>query len=171
MANVVQAQCVTPPTCAQLGYTKTASECSGHTFLKCPFDMSVGYCDLGTSSTPVPDPAPTYNVGDSYVFNGAIIGRVIKVEESSYVVASVPTSKGSNTYSDYCAQLNGTQWTTPSESEIMKIYTIYEIELGYPRQIECPGKEGYYTYSSSGSCASKNDFYILMRSCTAKFLK
>ncbi len=53
LANAVQAQCVTPPTCSELGYTKTASECSGHTFLKCPFDTSVGYCDLGTSSTPV----------------------------------------------------------------------------------------------------------------------
>ena len=51
LANAVQAQCVTPPTCSELGYTKTASECSGHTFLKCPFDMSVGYCDLGTSSS------------------------------------------------------------------------------------------------------------------------
>lgn len=44
------AQCVTPPTCSELGYTKTASECSGHTFLKCPFNTAVGYCDLGTSS-------------------------------------------------------------------------------------------------------------------------
>ena len=64
LANVVQAQCVTPPTCAQLGYTKTASECSGHTFLKCPFDMSVGYCDLGTSSTPVVNVCGTPEVGD-----------------------------------------------------------------------------------------------------------
>ena len=64
LANVVQAQCVTPPTCAQLGYTKTASECSGHTFLKCPFDTSVGYCDLGTSSTPVVNVCGTPEVGD-----------------------------------------------------------------------------------------------------------
>lgn len=46
----VSAQCVTPPTCSELGYTKSAADCEGHTFLKCPFNQTVGYCDLGTSS-------------------------------------------------------------------------------------------------------------------------
>ena len=42
--------CITPPTCASLGYTMTAAQCSGHKFLKCPFNLSIGYCDLGSGT-------------------------------------------------------------------------------------------------------------------------
>ena len=37
-------QCVQAPSCAELGYTKSASECSGKTALYCPFDKTKAYC-------------------------------------------------------------------------------------------------------------------------------
>ena len=37
-------QCVQAPSCAELGYTKSASECSGKTVLYCPFDKTKAYC-------------------------------------------------------------------------------------------------------------------------------
>ena len=42
--------CITPPTCASLGYKMTEAECEGHSFLKCPFDANIGYCDLGSGN-------------------------------------------------------------------------------------------------------------------------
>lgn len=36
--------CAVPPTCDALGYTKTASDCSGMSVLKCPFDQSKIFC-------------------------------------------------------------------------------------------------------------------------------
>lgn len=52
-ANTLSAACVTLPTCYELGYTKSAAECLGHDYLKCPFDQSRGYCDLSNETTPV----------------------------------------------------------------------------------------------------------------------
>lgn len=36
--------CSNPPTCDELGYTMSASQCSGFRSLKCPFDASKVYC-------------------------------------------------------------------------------------------------------------------------------
>ena len=47
--SAVAQTCVTPPTCASLGYVRTQAECEGHSFVKCPFDTNFGYCDLSTS--------------------------------------------------------------------------------------------------------------------------
>lgn len=40
--------CAVPPTCAQLGYTKSASDCGGLATLKCPFDDSKLFCTAYT---------------------------------------------------------------------------------------------------------------------------
>ena len=81
LANVVQAQCVTPPTCSELGYTKTASECSGHTFLKCPFDTSVGYCDEGALVSGI-DPNQEYKVGSSLIIDGIPVGTIVYLDST-----------------------------------------------------------------------------------------
>lgn len=53
-----QAQtCTEAPDCATLGYTKTASQCSGKSYTRCPFDTSKYACDSATSST------ECYNLG------------------------------------------------------------------------------------------------------------
>lgn len=43
--QVWAAACATPPDCASLGYTMTASECGGRTAIKCPTDPSKVWCD------------------------------------------------------------------------------------------------------------------------------
>ena len=39
--------CTTPPTCAELGYKQTASNCAGLFMLKCPFDETAVFCGGG----------------------------------------------------------------------------------------------------------------------------
>ena len=36
--------CATPPTCAELGYDQTASDCAGKKMVKCPFDQTKVFC-------------------------------------------------------------------------------------------------------------------------------
>ena len=46
-----QAQtCTAAPDCATLGYTKTASQCSGKAYTRCPFDTSKYACDTPTTT-------------------------------------------------------------------------------------------------------------------------
>ena len=42
-SSAVQAACVTPPSCDELGFTADASKCEG-SFLKCPWDLSKAAC-------------------------------------------------------------------------------------------------------------------------------
>lgn len=45
-ASAAQAQtCTTAPSCTELGYTKTVSQCSGKHTLKCPFDSAAVSCE------------------------------------------------------------------------------------------------------------------------------
>ena len=50
IGNASAQSCVTPPTCASLGYNMTETDCKGHSFLKCPFNLNIGYCDLGAGN-------------------------------------------------------------------------------------------------------------------------
>ena len=43
--------CTAAPSCADMGYTKTVSDCSGKTTLKCPFDLSAVSCEEEDSSS------------------------------------------------------------------------------------------------------------------------
>ena len=184
LANVVQAQCVTPPTCAQLGYTKTASECSGHTFLKCPFDTSVGYCDLGTSSTPVPDPVPTYSVGDPYAVNNVIIGTILAVNSKSLTIASTPkfinsSSEVSETQlNEFCENIDigGATWVhLSSESEGKKAASFFKKVVGTDGAITInDGDSNPYlrmNYCTSDSCSNNPYLNSHYGSCKAEFMK
>ncbi|MBQ8662157.1 MAG: tail fiber protein [Alphaproteobacteria bacterium] len=41
--------CTTAPSCAELGYTQSASECSGKAMVKCPFDKTKVFCGVTKS--------------------------------------------------------------------------------------------------------------------------
>ena len=43
--------CTAAPSCADMGYTKTVSDCSGKTTLKCPFDLTAVSCEDEDSSS------------------------------------------------------------------------------------------------------------------------
>ena len=43
--------CAVPPTCDELGYTMTTSDCSGMATLKCPFDQTKAFCVVIPATT------------------------------------------------------------------------------------------------------------------------
>ncbi|MBE6452798.1 MAG: hypothetical protein E7012_04845 [Alphaproteobacteria bacterium] len=43
--SLAQDSCIVRPSCADMGYTKSASDCSGKTTLKCPFDLTKVSCE------------------------------------------------------------------------------------------------------------------------------
>ena len=48
--------CTAAPSCADMGYTKTASDCTGKTTLKCPFDLSAVSCEEENLTTVLGQP-------------------------------------------------------------------------------------------------------------------
>ena len=46
-----KAQCVTPPSCEDMGYTQSASDCTTDKIVKCPFDISKVFCLNGNEET------------------------------------------------------------------------------------------------------------------------
>ncbi len=58
--------CATPPTCSQLGYSMSVSDCDGYSYLRCPFDIdndSAVFCSKSCSCNGVssPDLCPNYS--------------------------------------------------------------------------------------------------------------
>lgn len=96
--------CIKTPSCADLGYTKTAADCSGKTILKCPLDNTQVYCP-GYEET-----LRTYKVGDTYVdANGIGVGTVVQVDATGKHGIMV-VSAGTGTYKEisaYCQNLLG----------------------------------------------------------------
>ena len=77
VAPVWAQTCIKTPSCADLGYTKSTTDCSGKTILKCPLDTTKVYCP-GAEET-----LRTYKVGDAYVDeNGVGIGIVAQVDST-----------------------------------------------------------------------------------------
>ena len=52
-SSAVQAACVQPPSCDELGFTADASKCEG-SFLKCPWDLSKAACKEKAPQAPMP---------------------------------------------------------------------------------------------------------------------
>ena len=50
-AYALEISCAAPPTCAEMGFTKTAADCEGIDAVKCPFDLSKMYCPSVSSVT------------------------------------------------------------------------------------------------------------------------
>ena len=114
--------CTVPPTCDALGYTKSASECSGMTMLKCPLDQSKVYCPSADEISS----SKTYKVGDTYVdANGTGIGTVVKVDKGGQhgiVVIAGGTGDGA-TATTTCASrtAGGLSWSLASGDNACKI--------------------------------------------------
>ena len=69
--------CIKTPSCADLGYTKTAADCSGKTILKCPLDNTQVYCPGYEESL------KTYSKGDIYYDERGIgMGTVFSVDST-----------------------------------------------------------------------------------------
>lgn len=58
-SNPIRAQsCTIAPTCENLGYTKSESECKNENILKCPFNPNKVFCSPSPHSSPKPCPYP-----------------------------------------------------------------------------------------------------------------
>lgn len=151
--------CIKTPSCADLGYTKTAADCSGKTILKCPLDNTQVYCP-GTEEINTPN---TYNVGDYYYYNNNAVGKVIAVNGTALTVASIPsaaTEVSTEGLASYCSSLNSAAaaWT-PLETEAncklaRKVWDVLQgswngtiITSGYSHF--CQGSCSCYSSSSS----------------------
>ena len=52
--DVMAQTCTAAPSCDDLGYTKSASQCSGKTTLKCPFDLTKVSCEDESKNSTIP---------------------------------------------------------------------------------------------------------------------
>lgn len=70
--------CVQAPSCSELGYNKTVSQCAGKNMMKCPFDVTAVYCE------------------DNVVISCASLGFTDIVAEcpGEYVTCPADTTKG-----------------------------------------------------------------------------
>ncbi len=101
--------CIKTPSCADLGYTKTAADCAGKTILKCPLDNTQVYCP-GYEET-----LRTYKVGDTYIGkDGVGVGIVVQVDASGKhgVVAISAGAGDANTATTTCSSktAGGLNW-------------------------------------------------------------
>lgn len=81
--EVFAAACATPPDCASLGYTMSASQCEGVSSLKCPTDSSKVWCDkVNTNGLSVGDILYSDKTTSPIVVKGKTpIGVVVSVEQ------------------------------------------------------------------------------------------
>lgn len=112
--------CSTPPDCKTLGFTKTAADCSGKTILKCPFNQAQVYCPGSEEYS------RTYNVGDSYLASGIVVGKVYKVDSTKMHGTIVLSASKYGTKADalnYCNSLSlgGMIWNLPTSKDMHAI--------------------------------------------------
>ena len=84
--------CTPVPDCVSLGYTKSASDCSGVTSIKCPFDTSKVFCQKKTT-TPTTYPCSSENyitVSSPSAFRNACDSQFITIVNSSQFIVRIP---------------------------------------------------------------------------------
>lgn len=120
-ANVAAQTCTTPPTCAELGYTKTS--CDGFVSLKCPFDKTKlfcgGTCESGYIYGIISGKCGTEN--PDIIYSGS---RPIAVAINDYFAIALK-DEAHGTFQevyDACDNKTGGNWTIPDVSAF-QIYT------------------------------------------------
>lgn len=144
-ADVNAQTCTAAPDCATLGFTKSSSDCDGHSVLKCPFDQSKLYCDAGTTAATPNPTTSTYKVGDTYYNNGVPVGKVIEIKDNGAhgLVSTIGSYSG--TYASAgsgCASLSadGLAWFLPTVKQIQAIGNVSRFDG--------------YVWGSSGECVN-----------------
>ena len=71
LSSLAQAQCIARPSCADMGYNKTATQCAGKDYLRCPFDTSAYFCGEVCDFSNFPlQTCPTNGVCSNYTCSG-----------------------------------------------------------------------------------------------------
>ncbi len=104
--------CVTPPSCEELGYTKSASDCEGMESLLCPFDKSKYYC-VDVAGSPA-NAAP----GMILYSDGTVSENVVSGKTPVGVVAYVA---GSTRLAVALEEVQNLRWCSPSSTDCSDI--------------------------------------------------
>ncbi|MBQ9732223.1 MAG: leucine-rich repeat protein [Alphaproteobacteria bacterium] len=89
--SLAQDSCIVRPSCADMGYTKTESQCEGKDSIKCPFDLTALFCHENESSEIEPDPEPI-ECDFGYLSQN---GECLKIDNAIAFVLSVNANEGS----------------------------------------------------------------------------
>ena len=134
--------CAEPPTCDDLGYTQSASDCAGQFILKCPFDETAVFCGGDT-------PAGKCMKEDYTLNDGANCGTYYKKEtcshDNSYYKCTEMTTREKCIADGYgytsCSLGMTAGDTCPHNSLYMKCYaTLLDACItGYTEETACNG--------------------------------
>ena len=117
VAPVWAQTCIKTPSCADLGYTKTTTACTGKTILKCPLDTTKVYCPSDEETSKI------YKVGDLYKFNNVTVGYVFRVLANGYMVTTQTKAGSMEEAKNFCDSLSinasygSSLWYLPSKDD------------------------------------------------------
>ena len=132
LATGAQAACPVFPTCEEMGYTMTATDCSGRATLKCPSDHAKVFC-IADSSTECQIGSVLYN--DLKCYDEAPSGKTaigIVFDTSKRLAISLDSGKNSISWGssadisglDNCTGSNYTSCGTDGQSNTQKIIAV-----------------------------------------------
>lgn len=107
--------CAVPPSCEELGFTMTTSQCSEKTTLKCPFDRTKVFCheDLsGGTPSPIPCQNGSYLYQDYLCYNQppsgfALVGTVVDAKDRLVVSKNYKLTSTHEKAIEYCDNYDG----------------------------------------------------------------
>ena len=155
--------CATPPTCESLGYTLTASQCTGRTVLKCPLDTSKIFC---VSAAEAGETTECSNVGDILYSDMTCSTAPISGKVAIGVVASpirglaIALEQGTAEWSDgYFDIPNLTNNGSPPTADFSgKSNTKTIVDYCKANNKDCPAAEYAYNYRTVGT--ETGDWYL-----------
>ena len=155
--------CATPPTCESLGYTLTASQCTGRTVLKCPLDTSKIFC---VSAAEAGETTECSNVGDILYSDMSCSTAPISGKVAIGVVASptrglaIALEEGMASWSDKDFDIpnltNNSSAPTADFSGKSNTKTI--VDYCKANNKSCPAAEYAYNYRTVGT--EIGDWYL-----------
>ncbi len=132
VTNSYAIDCTPTPDCATLGYTKTASDCSGVATIKCPFDTSKVFCDEKTVKACDKIGNIAYSDGTCVVKLSKldplrkVIGVVVNISPLTVISFDENSHRNWHDAKSYCDGYSAhglTDWRLPNESELTIIYS------------------------------------------------
>lgn len=166
-SNPIRAQsCTIAPTCENLGYTKSESECKNENILKCPFDQNKIFCSPSShpSSKPCPSPAIGYllysdmTCSAEYDKTKTVIGRIFSSKYRLAMSLKNHKTQWSNEKFDISYLPKYFDSTEAVSDWNGKENTKIIIDYCKANGKSCPAAEYAYSYSTEGT--KPGDWYL-----------
>lgn len=163
--NVWAQSCAIAPTCESLGYTMSSTDCEGHNFLKCPFDTTVGYCDMGSSESSSKCEEPT--VG-GFLFSDMSCSTALSKDKTVIGVIFDAEYRLALALDEQTGPLTTTNFKEDPNIPYDHLHEQYDfsgknktkilMEACQTQNISCPGIEYVSSYKTAGTNAG--DWYL-----------